>query len=122
MSETADVEVRFTGPFLRRLKDLEKRYRQIKKDMQPVIETIEAGDFPGDQITGTGFSVFKIRSKNRDIPIGKSGGYRIIYQVVSPQLVLLLLIYAKSDQSDVTLDEILAAINKGKSSEIDSIM
>jgi addiction module RelE/StbE family toxin len=122
MSETADVEVRFTVPFLRRLKDLEKRYRQIKQDIQPVIETIEAGDFPGDQITGTGFSVFKVRSKNRDIPIGKSGGYRIIYQVVSPQLVLLLLIYAKSDQSDVTLDEILSAINKGKLSEIDSIM
>lgn len=69
------IEVRFTLPFIRRLKPLTKRYRKI-------------------------------------IPTGKSGGYRVIYQVVSTELILLLLIYAKSDQADMSLDEIKDDMSK----------
>jgi len=106
------VEVRFTLPFKRRLKALSKRYRQIKQDIQPIIDVLENGQFMGDQITGTDFTVFKVRVKNSDIPTGKSGGYRLIYQLVSPEFILLLLIYAKSDQADVSLEEIEDAISK----------
>jgi mRNA-degrading endonuclease RelE of RelBE toxin-antitoxin system len=96
MSENSAVEVRFTLPFKRRLKSLSKRYRQIRKDIQPIIDELQAGNFVGAQIAGTNYVVFKVRAKNSDIPAGKSGGYRLIYQLVSPQCVLLLLIYAKS--------------------------
>jgi mRNA-degrading endonuclease RelE of RelBE toxin-antitoxin system len=104
------VEVRFTQPFLRRLKVLNKRYRQIESDIQPIIKQLQVGHFIGDQISGTNLIIFKVRAKNSDIPTGKSGGYRIIYQAVLPEVVLLLLIYAKSDQGDVSLEEIEAAI------------
>jgi mRNA-degrading endonuclease RelE of RelBE toxin-antitoxin system len=57
-------------------------------------------------------TVFKVRAKNSDIPTGKSGGYRVIYQIISPEYVSLLLIYAKSDQADVSLNEIEYAIKK----------
>jgi mRNA-degrading endonuclease RelE of RelBE toxin-antitoxin system len=106
------TEVRFTLPFKRRLKALAKRYRQIKNDINPIITQLQIGDFIGDQISGIKATVFKIRAKNSDIPTGKSGGYRIIYQLISPELVLLLLIYAKSDQSDVSLEEIETAISQ----------
>jgi len=106
------TEVRFTLPFIRRLKGLTKRYRKIQNDIQPIIEELQLGNFIGDQIVGINFTIFKIRAKNSDIPTGKSGGYRVIYQIVSPELVLLLLIYAKSDQADVSLDEIQDAIAK----------
>jgi mRNA-degrading endonuclease RelE of RelBE toxin-antitoxin system len=106
------TEVRFTLPFIRRLKGLTKRYRKIQNDIQPIIEELQLGNFIGDQIVGINFTIFKVRAKNSDIPIGKSGGYRVIYQIVSPELVLLLLIYAKSDQADVSLDEIQDAIAK----------
>ena len=106
------TEVRFTLPFIRRLKGLTKRYRKIQNDIQPIIEELQLGNFIGDQIVGINFTIFKIRAKNSDIPTGKSGGYRVIYQIVSPKLVLLLLIYAKSDQADVSLDEIQDAIGK----------
>jgi mRNA-degrading endonuclease RelE of RelBE toxin-antitoxin system len=106
------TEVRFTLPFIRRLKGLTKRYRKIQNDIQPIIEELQLGNFIGDQIVGINFTIFKVRTKNSDIPTGKSGGYRVIYQVVSPELVLLLLIYAKSDQADVSLDEIQDAIGK----------
>ncbi|MFM7191651.1 MAG: type II toxin-antitoxin system RelE family toxin [Microcystaceae cyanobacterium] len=108
------AEVRFTLPFLRRLKALTKRYRNIQADIQPIIEELQTGNFIGDQISGLDSTIFKVRAKNSDIPIGKSGGYRVIYQVISPQLVLLLLIYAKSDQADVSISEIQAVINKSE--------
>ena len=106
------VEVRFSPVFKRRLKQLSKRYRQIKKDIQPVIEELQVGHFVGNQIAGTEFTVLKVRVQNSDIPTGKSGGYRLIYQIVSLELVALLLIYAKSDQTDVSREEILDAINR----------
>ena len=108
------TEVRFTLTFLRRLKALTKRYRKIQSDIQPIIEQLQTGDLVGDQISGLDSTIFKVRAKNSDIPIGKSGGYRVIYQVISPQLILLLLIYAKSDQADVSISEIQAAINKSE--------
>lgn len=106
------VEVRFTSPFRRRLKSLIKRYRQIRKDIQPIVDELQAGQFNGDRISGTTATIFKVRAKNSDIPTGKSGGYRLIYQVVSADYVLLLLIYAKSDQADVTVEEIEQAIQQ----------
>jgi mRNA-degrading endonuclease RelE of RelBE toxin-antitoxin system len=112
MSDNAAVEVRFTLPFKRRLKSLSKRYRQIQKDIQPIIDALQAGNFVGDQIAGTTYTVFKVRAQNSDIPTGKSGGYRLIYQLVSPQCVSLLLIYAKSDQTDVVEEEIQSAIEE----------
>ncbi|MFM7886068.1 MAG: type II toxin-antitoxin system RelE/ParE family toxin [Pseudanabaena sp.] len=88
------------------------RYRKIQSDIQPIIEQLQNGNLIGDQISGLESTIFKVRAKNSDIPTGKSGGYRLIYQVVSPELILLLLIYAKSDQADVSLEEIEDAISK----------
>jgi addiction module RelE/StbE family toxin len=99
-------EIRFTEPFKRRFKKLNKRYRQIKKDIQPLLTELQQGQLIGDQITGVSQTVYKARAKNSDIPTGKSGGYRIIYQVVSGEVILLLIIYAKSDQTNITASEI----------------
>ncbi len=112
VSDFSTVEIRFTAPFKRRLKSLAKRFRSIQKDMQPILFELQVGNFIGDQIKGSDFTVFKARAKNSDIPTGKSGGYRLIYQLLSPQCVLLLLIYAKSDQVDVNTNEIHRAVQE----------
>ena len=106
------TEVVFTLPFKRRLKSLKKRYRKIQADIQPIIDALQSGEVVGDRIAGTDFIVFKVRAKNSDIPTGKSGGYRVIYQLISSEYVLLLLIYAKSDLDDVSLAEIEDAIGE----------
>ncbi len=106
------TEVLITLPFKRRYKELSKRYRKIQNDIQPIVEALEAGEVIGDRIAGTDFVVFKVRAGNSDIPTGKSGGYRLIYQIVSPDCVYLLLIYAKSDREDITLAEIEDAIDR----------
>jgi addiction module RelE/StbE family toxin len=110
MSESPAVQIQFSAEFKSQLRSLAKRYRQIRSDLQPLVDRLQTGDFPGDQISGTGFTVFKVRVKNSDIRKGKRAGYRVIYQVIEPTLVLLLLIYAKSDQTDVSAAEIQAVI------------
>ena len=71
-----------------------------------MIERLERGETPGDQIRRTGFSVFKVRIRNRDAQRGKSGGYRMIYYLKTPDRVILVTIYSKTDQGDVTAAEI----------------
>jgi mRNA-degrading endonuclease RelE of RelBE toxin-antitoxin system len=112
MSEQSPIEIVFSTPFARRLKVLAKKYRKVRQDLEPLIEALKLGDFQGDRIVGLDDDIFvlKTRAKNSDIPTGKSGGYRVIYQVKSDKLILLLLIYAKSDQVNVSLDEICEAI------------
>ena len=97
LTPTKMTGVSFTLPFKRRLKSLAKRYRQIQKNIQPILEELQKGNSIGDQIIGTSITAFKVRAKNSDIPTGKSGEYRMIYQVHSPDSISLLLIYAKSD-------------------------
>jgi mRNA-degrading endonuclease RelE of RelBE toxin-antitoxin system len=111
MTEDApQIQVLFGDEFKRRLKILKKRYRQIRGDLQPLIEQLQAGKTPGDQVAGTGYTVFKVRVKNSDSRRGKSGGYRVIYQRSSSICIILLLIYSKSDQDNIAMEEIKAAI------------
>lgn len=44
--------------------------------------------------------------RNRDAARGKSGGYRIIYYIKMETRILLLYIYSKSEQTDITAEEI----------------
>lgn len=106
------AEVLITLPFKRRFKDLSKRYRKIQADIQPIVDNLQSGKIVGNQVNGTDFTVFKVRARNSDIPTGKSGGYRVIYQLVSPECIYLLLIYAKSDREDITVAEIEEAIEQ----------
>ena len=99
-------DIRFTSPFKRCLKKLRRRYRQIRQDINPVLKELKAGNFVGTQIMGVSQTVFKVRAKNSDIPTGKSGGYRILYQVVNNEIILLLVIYAKSEQANMSASEI----------------
>jgi mRNA-degrading endonuclease RelE of RelBE toxin-antitoxin system len=47
--------------------------------LKTLVNQLEQGETPGDQIQGTGHSVYKVRLPNTDAQRGKSGGYRVIY-------------------------------------------
>ncbi len=70
--DASQVQVLFGDEFKRRLKIFKKRYRQIRVDLQPLIEQLQAGKTPGDRVVGTGYTVFKVRVKNSDSRRGKS--------------------------------------------------
>lgn len=100
------VNIRFTPEFKRSLHALAKKYRRIRTDVEPVIEQLRAGALPGDQVPGVGASVFKVRIRNTDAARGKRGGYRLLYYLQTPDEIILITLYSKSEQSDVSVDEI----------------
>lgn len=83
----------FTHEFKRNIRQLARRYRQLQMDIQPVLTALEAGATPGDRITGVSVEVDKVRAVNSDRARGKSGGYRIIYQITAENTVVLITIY-----------------------------
>ncbi len=110
--EIPSIQILFSDDFKARLRTLAKRYHSIRTDLQPLIDDLQAGTFIGDQISGTGSTVFKVRLKNSDIQKGKSSGYRVIYQLKDNTCILMIVIYAKSDQTDITANQIRDIINK----------
>ncbi len=104
MSES--IKIFFSDEFKVRLRTLAKRYRSIRNDLQPLIDKLQSGDFVGDQIAGTGYTILKVRLRNTDIQKGKSAGYRVIYQIKDNQCILMLIIYSKSDQTDIEVKQI----------------
>ncbi|GCL35360.1 hypothetical protein N9414_12041 [Sphaerospermopsis reniformis] len=106
------IQIALTPRFQRDLRELAKRYRSIRSDIQPLIEQLQTGETPGDRISGLKYQVFKVRLKNSNIQKGKSGGYRVIYYVKTAQAIILTTIYSKSDISDVSNEIIEEAIAK----------
>ena len=105
-NEPPRVSIEFARTFKRHLRALSKKYHHIRSDIQPVIETIQSGEFLGDRIQGIEYVVFKVRVRNRDIQKEKRSGYRLIYQLKTPKAALLVEIYSKLDQGDTSPNEI----------------
>ncbi len=106
MQSRQTIRIEFTPEFKRNPRALSKKYHHIRSDIQPIIDQIQSGQFIGDRITGANFVIFKVRTRNSDIPKGKGSGYRIICQIKTPSLAILLTIYSKLDQSDISVDKI----------------
>ncbi|MCC5605321.1 type II toxin-antitoxin system RelE/ParE family toxin [Nostoc sp. CHAB 5834] len=108
MQSDNTVSIRFSDEFEQELYRLSKRFRNIRSDVQPIIEQLQQGNIVGGRIAGIGeeYIVYKVRVRNSSIQKGKSAGYRLIYQVESPTSILLLTIYSKSDREDIGTNEI----------------
>ena len=110
-SEPSSFQITLTPRFKKDLRELAKRYRSIRSDLQPLIEQLQAGKISGDKIAGVKYQVFKVRLKNSNIQKGKSGGYRVIYYLKTEREIRLATIYSKSALSDVNnevIEEVIA--------------
>lgn len=100
------MQIDYGEGFKRQIKRLSKRYRSIKSDIKPIIDSLLSGEIIGDQLTGYEHSLYKVRVKNSDNHKGKSGGYRCIYYLKTDTHCTLVTIYSKSDQGDIEADEL----------------
>ena len=100
------LQVSFTPEFKRNLRQLAKKYRHIKLDLQPILDQLARVDKPGDQVPQVRYEVFKVRAKNSDASRGKSGGYRLIYYVKRESEVILVTVYSKTEQADIAPENI----------------
>jgi mRNA-degrading endonuclease RelE of RelBE toxin-antitoxin system len=112
MTSTPNKEIFFTGEFKRNLRQLAKKYRHIKTDIEPLINELAQGAIPGDKIPGVRFDVYKVRVANSDAVRGKRGGYRVIYQIPSNSDIVLITIYSKTEQDDIKIERIRDIINQ----------
>jgi mRNA-degrading endonuclease RelE of RelBE toxin-antitoxin system len=102
--------VAYSAAFKRQLKRLSHRYRRIRDDVQPLIDRLLAGETPGERVQIPDHVLYKVRLRNRDAARGTRGGYRVIYYLATGSDVLLVTIYSKSEQSDISPSEILQVI------------
>jgi mRNA-degrading endonuclease RelE of RelBE toxin-antitoxin system len=100
------VHVEYTPEFKRNLRTLAKKYRHIRSDIEPTIDQLRTGQIVGDQIRGTHHAIFKVRVRNSDLQKGKRSGYRVIYHLKAPTNIILVTIYSKSDQADISAEQI----------------
>ena len=112
MPNDSQHQVIALSDFIDDIKYLAKRYRHVREDIQPLIDRLRSGETPGDRIPGIGQVVYKERVRNRDARRGKSGGYRVIYQVKGQQIILLVTIYSKTDQEGISPDVIADIIKQ----------
>lgn len=116
-SPSQEINIALASEFRKELKALKKRYRNIRRDIEPIITELQRGNLLGTQISGTDYSVFKVRVRNRDVKKGKSGGYRLIYQLKSSDSILVLTLYSKSDVDSVTAQVLTEIIAEHKSNQ-----
>ena len=114
MSIDPFVEIRFSDEFKNSLRKLARKYRSIRKDIQPLLEKLQQGEFQGDRIANIGYTVFKQRVKNSDNKKGKSAGYRVIYYIKTTDKVVLITIYSKSEQADIAESEIKRIVERNQ--------
>ena len=84
-----------------------KKFYSLPSQVDDLIEKFEKGDFEGILIshsdTPANYDVYKLRMPNPDAKAGKADGYRVIYLVVTDEkIVVLLTIYYKKEQADIT--------------------
>lgn len=95
-------------PFDRQLKRLSKKYPSLKSDFSALLDILQTKPKQGKAI---GKNCYKIRLAIASKAKGKSGGGRVITNiVVSKKTVFLLSIYDKSEKDkllDKEIDELL---------------
>ena len=109
------VQVEFTPEFKRNLRALSRKYRHIRSDVHTAIEQLQAGKIIGDHVPRVQYAIFRVRVRNSDIRKGKRSGYRLIYHLRSPKTVILVTLYSKLDQSDISARQIKRIIQEFES-------
>ena len=104
-----------TDDFDRLVDRLRRRFRLIDQDLDRLGFELRNGVRPQDERLQNmgGMRVFKARLRNTSAGRGKRGGFRVIYRVMDDgTIILLLLIWSKTDISDVPDSEIRRVASK----------
>ena len=84
--------------FEKDVKKLKKKFPKIKNDLTELMNKLSLNPEIGINL---GENIFKIRFQNSSIPIGKSGGFRIITYYKTDDILYLVTIYSKTEQDNI---------------------
>ena len=69
---------------------LAKKYPNVSKQLEQLVDQLEQGQYPGDRMRGVqGAMALETRVKNPDARKGASGGFRVVYHVGNERVTLL---------------------------------
>lgn len=100
------INVGFARDFLKKLERLGRKFPRVVDQVDDLMSQLKEAKHPGDKIPGVGYDVYKVRLKNPSAGKGKRGGFRVIYYIRLADHIVLLTIYSKSDQTDISADQI----------------
>lgn len=101
------AEVKSSPRFDRDIKRLKRKYPSVVAEVNNLIDRLKHDkNLPGDKVPGVGYDVYKVRLRNPSASSGKSGGYRVIYYVQTLSCVVLLTIFSKTAQVDISPSDI----------------
>ena len=95
--------VNLLSKFRRRLKRLRRKYPAVTQEVNKLVTDLENDQRPGDKLSGFGYDLYKVQLPNPSAKRGKSGGFRVVYYAQFTDLVHLVTIYSKSEESDVSV-------------------
>jgi mRNA-degrading endonuclease RelE of RelBE toxin-antitoxin system len=99
-----NFEVEVSDKFKKHAKHLLKKFPSLKQELAVLISSLETDPKQGKSI---GFDCYKVRLAIASKGKGKSGGARVITHLhVTKTKVYLLTIYDKSEQANITDNEI----------------
>ena len=97
------LNIQYTDNFLKEAKQLSKKFKLLKQDLQDLIQDITINkDFGVD----LGSNLYKKRVKNSSIPTGKSGGFRVIIYYQVEDNIVLISIYSKTQKDNISDEDI----------------
>jgi mRNA-degrading endonuclease RelE of RelBE toxin-antitoxin system len=82
-----------TRVFLKDLKTLKKKYRNIVTDIDVLVGILKQNPVAGMSL---GKNLYKIRLRSSDKKTGKRGGFRVIYYFAFRENIYLIKIYSKN--------------------------
>jgi mRNA-degrading endonuclease RelE of RelBE toxin-antitoxin system len=102
-------EIQPLDEFTKRVERLsrKKNFKTLPKQVRELFKSFSKGEFDGELLKSVeepiAHDVYKLRLPNPDANVGKSGGYRVIYMVVTAvRIVVFLTIYYKKEEVDVS--------------------
>lgn len=104
--------VETTEAFEREAERLARKFPSLEVDVDLLTTQLEHGGRPGIRLTGIGYTSFKVRLPNRSARRGKRGGFRVIYYEKEATLVLLLIVYSKTERSNIPNETVRRLIDE----------
>jgi len=90
--------------FKKDLKQLNKRFRNVKNDITKLMNILKDNPTSGIFIK---HDIYKIRLQNSDTKSGKSGGYRVLYYYLnSKNEIIFFTIFSKTDTENISSEDL----------------
>lgn len=92
-----------TKKFESEFKRHNKKHKGLEREVSTITDELKKGHFRGDIIPGLKLpnndKVFKVRFGSKQSKLGKSGGFRLLYYVITQDKnIYLITMYSKSDK------------------------